>query len=255
MTSETESIAPADVLVVVPALNEEHSVGPVVRRLHAAGFACVVVDDGSIDRTAREARAAGARVVRLPFNLGVGGALRCGFRYAIEHGYGRVVQCDADGQHPPEQIARLLEVQQDTGAHLVVGSRFMDSAPEYVVGRVRRLVMRCLSGIVRMTTGLRITDSTSGFRCIAGPLLGEFAASYPVHYLGDTFEAVIVAARAGYRVVETPIEIHERRAGSASARPLPALRSLLRAVIATVVGLDFRIRQLDDGASDSGARR
>lgn len=248
MTRETECLPAADVLVVVPALNEEHSVGPVVRDLHAAGFTCVVIDDGSIDRTPQEASEAGARVVRLPFNLGVGGALRCGFRYAIDHGYSVVVQCDADGQHPPTEIRRLLEAQNETGAHLVIGSRFLSGAPVYPVGRVRRLVMRCLSGLVRMTTGMHLTDTTSGFRCIAAPLLHEFAVSYPVHYLGDTFEAAIVAARAGYRVVETPVEIRERRSGVASARPLAAVRFLVRAVVATIVGLDFQIRRLDDAA-------
>ena len=119
------------VLVVVPALDEEATVGHVVARLRAARFDCLVVDDGSADATARVAADAGAHVVRLPVNLGVGGALRCGFRYAVDHGYQMVVQCDADGQHLPEEIDALLDAQAATGAHLVVGSRFLDGAGSY----------------------------------------------------------------------------------------------------------------------------
>lgn len=235
-----------DTLVVVPAYNEAGAVGDVVRDLLAEGFDCVVIDDGSADSTARIARAAGAKVLQLPINLGVGGALRCGFRFAVDRGYRRVVQCDADGQHPPSEIRRLLAVQDSEHAHLVIGSRFVEGAHEYEVGRARRFIMRVLSGIVRRSGGVRIHDTTSGFRCIAEPLLGEFATSYPVHFLGDTFEAALVAARGGYRIVETPIHIRERQAGEASAKPIAAVRFILRAVIATTAGLDFRIRPLSE---------
>jgi glycosyltransferase involved in cell wall biosynthesis len=231
-----------DVLVVVPAFNEASAVGDVVRDLRAAGLDCVVVDDGSRDETAAVARAAGARVLELPVNLGVGGALRCGFRFAVDRGYRRVVQCDADGQHPPSEIRALLEAQEREQAHLVVGSRFVEGSPEYAVGAARRRIMRILSAIIRRSTGVVLHDSTSGFRCIAEPLLSEFAASYPVHYLGDTFEAALVAARGGYRIVEMPIHIRPRQAGEASARPLAAARFILRAVIAAIAGLEFRIR-------------
>ncbi|MEI6571727.1 MAG: glycosyltransferase family 2 protein, partial [Actinomycetes bacterium] len=183
-----------DTLVVVPAYNESAAVGDVVRALLDAGLDCVVVDDGSKDNTAEVARSAGAHVVVLPLNLGVGGALRCGFRYAVDRGYTRVVQCDADGQHPPSEIVRLLEVQAQESAHLVIGSRFLDGSSDYEIGRARRLMMRVLSGIIKRSSGLRLNDTTSGFRCIAEPLLSEFSVSYPVHYLGDTFEAALVAA-------------------------------------------------------------
>ncbi|TML17536.1 MAG: glycosyltransferase family 2 protein, partial [Actinobacteria bacterium] len=113
-----------DVLVVIPAFNEAQSVGPVVVKVSSLGYPALVVDDGSIDRTAEVAEQAGAVVLRLPVNLGVGGALRCGFRYAVTHGYRIVVQCDADGQHDPAQIARLLDAMYTHGADLVIGSRF-----------------------------------------------------------------------------------------------------------------------------------
>ena len=240
-----------DTLVVVPAYNESGAVGDVVRALLDAGLDCVVVDDGSIDNTAEVAREAGAHVVVLPLNLGVGGALRCGFRYAVDRGYSRVVQCDADGQHPPSEIVRLLEVQAQENAHLVIGSRFVDGSADYEIGRARRLMMRVLSRIVKRSSGLHLNDTTSGFRCIAEPLLSEFSVSYPVHYLGDTFEAALVAARSGYRVIETPIHIRERQAGNASASTFAALRFIVRAVIASLVGLTFEIRPFEEASAQS----
>src|SRR5688572_11814521 len=111
------------ILVVIPAYREAATVGAVVAAVRAAGFDCVVVDDGSPDRTTEVARAAGATVLRLAVNLGVGAALRCGFRYADSHGYAAVVQCDADGQHPPEAIVGLIEAAREHDAHLVIGSR------------------------------------------------------------------------------------------------------------------------------------
>jgi glycosyltransferase involved in cell wall biosynthesis len=230
------------VLVVVPALNEQGSVGQVVRGLRAAGFDCAVVDDGSSDATADVARAAGAAVLRLPFNLGVGGALRCGFRYAVERGYDLVVQCDADGQHPPEQVAELVTAQAATGAHLVIGSRFLPGANTYEVGGVRRRTMRVLAWMVRRVGGVSVQDTTSGFRCIAQPLLGEFARSYPVHYLGDTFEALLAAGRGGYRVVEVPAEMRVRSHGTPSASRLRSVVLVGRVVLVTLMGTWFRIR-------------
>jgi glycosyltransferase involved in cell wall biosynthesis len=239
-------------LVVVPALNEEGSVGAVVAALRAAGFDVAVVDDGSSDATADLAKAAGAAVLRLPFNLGVGGALRCGFRYAVDHGYDLVVQCDADGQHPPEQVRELVEVQRSTGAHLVIGSRFLPGAGSYELGGVRRRTMKVLSWMVRRFGKVSVLDTTSGFRCIAQPLLGEFARTYPVHYLGDTFEALLAAGKGGYRVLEVPVEMRERSHGSPSTSAFRSVVLVGRVVLVTLMGVSFRIRPFEALAA-SGA--
>jgi glycosyltransferase involved in cell wall biosynthesis len=237
-----------DLLVVVPAKNEADTIAAVVVALLALGHPTLVVDDGSTDATAALAEEAGATVVSMPFNLGVGGALRCGFRYAIDHGYELVVQCDADGQHRPDQVEVLVDTQRRTGAHLVIGNRFQ--GPEhYAVSRGRRAVMKLLSTTVRLRTGLRITDTTSGFRCISRPLLDAFADSYPVQYLGDTFEAVVVAGRAGYRVTEVPVAMSHRGGGAPSAPSLAAATYAVRAVLVAVLGLDFRIRRCPDPAA------
>jgi glycosyltransferase involved in cell wall biosynthesis len=116
------------VLIVVPALNEERSVGEVVARIRGLGYDVCVVDDGSTDATADHARAAGAVVLQVPLNLGVGGALRCGFRWALANGYDAAVQLDGDGQHDPHEVAALLTCMRETGADMVIGSRFVAGA-------------------------------------------------------------------------------------------------------------------------------
>lgn len=220
------------VLVVIPAFNEERTVAEIVRRTLACGLRACVVDDGSTDATSEQARAAGATVLRLPLNLGVGGALRCGFRFALAQGYDAVVQVDADGQHDPTQVGVLLHVLADTGADMVIGSRFAKGAGAYAVGGVRRLAMRALARRAAKATGLRVTDTTSGFRAIRRPLLDRFAADYPVEYLGDTVEALIEAGRAGARIVEHPIAMSAREHGNSSAPRLASLWYMVRVLIA-----------------------
>ena len=198
-------------LVVTPAHDEEESVGLVVEGVRGLGLPVLVVDDGSTDNTAVAASAAGATVLRLPVNAGVGAALRTGFRYAVRHGFKRVVQVDADLQHPPEGIPLLLDAADD-GAELVIGSRF-DSG--YDPG-ARRLGMRLLSALVSRRIGTRVTDPTSGFKVVTEPLLSEFARSYPAEYLGDTVEALLQAGSFGARIVEVPVPMEQRSAGVAT---------------------------------------
>ena len=228
------------VLVVVPAHNEAATVADVVERVRAVGLDCVVIDDASIDDTAARAAAAGARALRLPVNLGVGGALRTGFRFAVERGYDTVVQCDGDGQHPPEEIPSLLAAAD--GTDLVIGSRFLPGAESFTIGRGRRFAMHWLSWLVRRRGGVLVADTTSGFRCISQPLLGEFARDFPTHYLGDTFEALIVAARAGYSVVEVPTRIDARPVGVSTAGALAAMTFTVRATVVVLIGNTARVR-------------
>jgi glycosyltransferase involved in cell wall biosynthesis len=223
---------PGRVLLLVPAFNEERTVGAVVSDARELRYDVCVVDDGSTDATAVRAGEAGAHVLRLPVNLGVGGALRCGFRWALEHDYDTVVQVDADGQHDPAQAATLLDAMRASHADMVVGSRFAAGAGPYRVRAVRRLAMRVLSARVRSATGVRVLDCSSGFRAIRRPLLDRFAAEYPVEYLGDTVEALIQAGRAGAGVVEHPIAMGARAHGAPSAGALASLWYVLRVVVA-----------------------
>jgi glycosyltransferase involved in cell wall biosynthesis len=221
-----------NVLLVVPALNEERTVAEVVEAARRLGYDVCVVDDGSRDRTAERAAAAGAEVLRLPVNLGVGGALRCGFRWAVTNGYDVVVQVDADGQHDPAQVQELVDVLQDSGADMVVGSRFVSGAGAYTVHGARRLAMRILSMRVARVGHVNVVDSSSGFRAIRRPLLERFASDYPVEYLGDTVEALIEAGCAGARIVEHPIVMAPRVHGEASAGAIRSLWYVLRLLVA-----------------------
>ena len=229
------------VLVVIPARNEAATVGDVVKKALAAGYSALVIDDGSTDGTGQMAEDAGASVVRLPLNLGVGAALRCGFRFAVENGFRVAVQCDADGQHDPAEIEGLLQMMDDEHAHLVIGSRFDGSTTARIL-RTRHLAMRVLAWAATRAAGRRINDSTSGFRAIGSPLLEEFARSYPAQYLGDTFEVLVASARAGYRVVGAPTTIHERQGGAPSAGTLSSLVFLIRAFLVVMLRIGTRYR-------------
>jgi glycosyltransferase involved in cell wall biosynthesis len=210
----------------MPALNEEDTVAQVVRAVRDQ-LSCdvLVIDDGCTDRTAERALAAGARVLHHPFNLGVGAALRSGFRYAVEREYTEVVQIDADGQHDPSEVTRLLDALRHRGVDLVVGSRFEAG---YDAGRLRRVTMRALSRVVSKRLGVPINDTTSGFRAFGSRSVKRFAHSYPSAYLSDTVEALLLAGDWGLHVVEVPVQMHPRMGGKPSAGGAMSAFHLLR---------------------------
>jgi glycosyltransferase involved in cell wall biosynthesis len=228
-----QATVPAELLVILPALNEQDSVARVVREVRAAqpNATVLVVDDGSTDATAERAGRAGAMVMRLPFNLGVGGAMRAGYRYAHQRGFSAVVQVDADGQHDAAEIAHLLAVSD---ADVVIGSRFAGRG-EYAVRGPRRWAMRLLSAGLTSIVGTSVTDPTSGFRLVHRRAIALFAQHYPEEYLGDTVEALVVAHRSGLRIRQVPVAMRPRESGTASTNPLRSAVYLLRVVVA--VGL------------------
>lgn len=224
-------------IVVVPAFNEEKSLGSVLTGLVASGLRCVVVDDGSIDGTSNIARQFPVDLLRLPFNFGVGGALRVGFNFAVINKFEAAIQFDADGQHDHYEIDSLLREANASGADLVIGSRFRSTSIGLEISLSRRIAMRVLAAIASRYTGVRITDSTSGFRLVRRPLLTQFASQLPTHYLGDTFEALVLAGKSGYRVTEIPTIMSQRQFGSSSASRIEAVTLIARAVLAVVLGL------------------
>ena len=233
-------------LVLIPALNEQATIREVVLEVMDHGFDVVVINDGSGDKTAEFARAAGATVLNLRVNLGVGGALRCGFRYAVNNGYRSVVQCDADGQHPISHIQKLIDVSNQTSSHLVIGSRFRYEEILMTVPRHRRFAMWLLGVIASRACQTKITDSTSGFRLISEPLLSQFAKNFPSHFLGDTFEANVVAGRAGYKVKEVAAPISDRKAGVSSTGSGRSIIMIARSILVVLFNLHFNIAQLAD---------
>ena len=231
----------SNVLVMVPALNEEASVGQVLADLQDNGFHVLLISDGSLDETANIGRRVGAKVLELPINLGVGGALRAGFKFAVLRGYRAVVQVDADGQHPVEEIENLIRATNEQDAHMVIGSRFLMDEMTMEVSGIRRLAMRVLSRTASSATGTSITDSTSGFRLIQQPLLGEFAQQFANNYLGDTYESVISAGRGNYKVVEIPAGLLPREHGESTASTGSAVKFTLKGLGVATVGLHKRL--------------
>lgn len=219
------------VLIVVPAYNEQESVAGVVREVFSAlpDVTVLVVNDGSRDHTSSRARAAGATVVDLPFNLGVGGAMRLGFRFALEHDFDCVVQVDADGQHDPREIRDLLSALPT--ADLVIGARFSGKG-DYAVQGPRRWAMRSLARILSRSSRTKLTDTTSGFRASGPRAIRLFAEHYPAEYLGDTVESLVIAIRAGLNVVQVPAAMRARQHGTSSQGPLRAAVFLARLALA-----------------------
>lgn len=227
-------------LAIIPAFNEEDALPGTLAELRSQHpeLDVVVVSDGSADRTAMVARAAGVAVIELPFNLGIGGALRTGFLYAVRHAYDVGVQFDADGQHDPTQIPRLLGAIE-AGADMAVGSRFTESSAHYEVSGTRRGAMRVLRVAVRLLSGRTYTDTSSGFRAFSRPVLEFFSRNYPSEYM-ESVESLIVATLEGFDVAEVPVDMRSRAAGVPSARRLRLVYHYLRLLL--VLGSSARRR-------------
>jgi glycosyltransferase involved in cell wall biosynthesis len=229
-------------LAVIPAYNEAEALPATIADLRSLqpDVDIVVVDDGSRDETAAVATSLGVDVLRLPFNLGIGGALRCGFRFAVRKGYSRAFQFDADGQHLASEVDTLL-APLDDGADMVVGVRFGgDNA--YVVGRSRRVAMGVLRTLARWLTGRRLADTSSGFRAFSRPMLERFAEDYPLEYM-DSVEALVQAVREGYDVREVPVAMRHRAAGLASNRRFRLVYHYIRLLV--VLGSSRRPRSVE----------
>jgi glycosyltransferase involved in cell wall biosynthesis len=194
--------------VVVPAFNEAGRVGSVVAALRevAPRAEVLVVDDGSTDTTAREAAGAGARVLRLPFNLGYGGALQTGYKWAVRKDYDLVAQIDADGQHPPDQHPVLVRRLEESGADVVVGSRFLDGEGRYEPSAARKAGMALFARIASIATRQRISDVTSGFQVMRLGVAEFFCGDvYPSDY--PDADIIILLHRSGFRIEEVPVRM------------------------------------------------
>ncbi len=240
-------VSEPSMLIIIPAWNEQEVLGSVledVMQHKPAGADILVVSDGSQDATAMIARAAGVTVLDLPINLGVGGAMRAGFVYAHRRGYRFAVQLDADGQHDPAEIPGLLEKQNADQADIVIGARFAGKG-DYAVRGPRHWAMAVLSHTLSRVCHTKLTDTTSGFKLCGPRAIELFARDYPAEYLGDTVEALVIAARAGLKIRQVGVAMRPRAGGTPSHNPLSAARFLLRAFLALGISLSRPKTRLD----------
>lgn len=237
----------ARTIIIVPAWNEAANVGNTVReiRREISGMDVVVVDDGSTDATARVAADAGAIVISLPFNMGVGGAMRTGFTYAQRHDYDQAIQVDADGQHDPRDIVRVL--QGLDAADISIGARFAD-AGDYEVRGPRWWAMRVLASVLSRVAKTHLTDVTSGFRAANRRAIDTYVGYYPAEYLGDTIDSLVNALHSGLTVTQVPVAMRARQYGRPSQNPVGAAVYLLRSVFALSLAL-LRGRRRPEEAS------
>jgi glycosyltransferase involved in cell wall biosynthesis len=223
-------------LAIVPAYNEQDCIGTVLEEIRAAepDVHVVVVNDASVDRTAAIAARAGAIVLNLPFNVGIGGAMQTGYQYALEHGFELAIQVDGDGQHDPREIGRVLEPILDGRTDLVVGTRFVEGGG-YRGTRLRRLGIRIFAAVVSLMVGQRVSDTTSGFRAVNRKALRLFAAQYPQDY--PEVESIVLLSRHGLRMLEVPVQMRVRETGNSSITALRAAYYMIKVLLALFIGL------------------
>lgn len=232
------SAPPDRLLIIVPAWNEEQTLPAVIAEIGLAipDAHVLVVNDGSTDRTSTAARDAGAQVLELPINLGVGGAMRAGYKYALRNSYDATVQLDADGQHDPSEVLALFSTMRAENADVVIGARFAGRG-EYQARGPRRWTMKLLATVLSRVAGTPLTDTTSGFKACNRTAIRLFAANYPAEYLGDTVESLVIASRAGLTVRQVGVRMRPRAGGQPSHSPLRAAVFLGRALLALVIAL------------------
>lgn len=222
-------------LAIIPAYNEAGAIGGVIAgvRRHQPGMDILVVNDGSSDGTSQAAHQAGATcVIGLPFNLGIGGAVQAGYRYAWKHGYGLAVQIDADGQHDPAELDKIIAPVREGITDCCIGTRFLEKRG-YRSTLFRRWGIRYFAWMIRSTTHRRVTDPTSGFRAVGREGIRLFAGCYPDDY--PEVEAIMLLLKNGLRVSEVPVTMHSRQAGKSSITPVRSIYYMLKVSLAVVM--------------------
>jgi glycosyltransferase involved in cell wall biosynthesis len=228
------------ILVIIPAYNEADSIGGVISRVRTSmpEADVVVIDDGSTDATAAIAREAGALVVSLPHNLGIGGAVQTGYVFATEMGYDIAVQVDGDGQHDPSEIAEIVAPVLADQADVVIGSRYIEDRG-YITPFLRRMGIFVLASIVSLIIRQRFTDTTSGFRAVNRRVIEFCAREYPRDYPEP--ESVVLFRRAGFRVREIPVTMNPRYGGKSSITPMRSFYYMVKVLLAIFIGLLRRV--------------
>jgi hypothetical protein len=218
-------------LFIIPAYNEEKNLPFVLKDLQGFAGDILVVNDGSKDGTEEAARRAGVAFVSHPFNLGIGGSVQTGLKYARRNGYDYAIQFDGDGQHRGDQIARIVAAVEAGNADLVIGTRTLPEGYKCGITRKVGSLLFCL--LIRLLTGMRVADPTSGFRCYGPNAIRLFSLAYPDDY--PEVESIITAARNGLTIVEAPVLMRERQSGHSSINRRKSAYYMLKVTLAMLV--------------------
>lgn len=221
------------VLVIIPAYNEENTIHNVIQKIKQA-YKCdiVVINDGSTDSTAKIASNHGARVINHPFNLGIGGAMQTGYQFAKQNNYDIAIQIDADGQHDPIYIEKLVNHMTQENFDMVIGSRYVNKT-SYKSCLSRRIGMVFFSFIIWMLTGQKIKDTTSGFRAVNKHIIDYFAANYPADY--PEVDVLVRLYKKNYKISELSVEMSERQGGVSSITPFKSLYYMVKVSLSLVI--------------------
>ena len=235
------------IVAVVPAFEEEAAIGPVVAEITAfdPSIDVVVFDDGSSDGTGVAAAAAGATVVRLPFNLGIGAAVQTGFRWALERDYDLAVRLDGDGQHDPAELPKLLAPIERGEADVVTGSRFREEEDGYRPPLGRRVGITWFARLVSLLSGQRVTDTTSGFQALNRPGIELFARDYPSDY--PEVEATVLLLKHRLRLAEVHVRMREREHGSSSITFVRSVYYAIKVTLALFIAMGRRYAVPSEG--------
>lgn len=222
------------ILIIIPAYNEEGSIGRVVEEVkkYLSQGEVLVVNDGSADLTSEKAKASGAVVLDLPFNLGIGGAMQAGYKYANEKGFDIAIQIDGDGQHDPREVQKLLDILKSGKVDIVIGSRFTGGS-EFKSSSMRRIGIFILSRVISTIVGQEVTDPTSGFRAVNWKAIRLFASDYPQDYPEP--ESLVLLHKAGLKIGEISVKMRERFSGESSITKFRSVYYMVKVLLAIFV--------------------
>lgn len=229
-------------IILIPAYNEEKNIGLVIDEIKSniPESTILVIDDCSNDKTADLAKENGALIIRLPFNLGIGGAMQTGYKFAMEKGYDIAIQVDGDGQHDPSQIKFLMQPILNEKVNLVIGSRYLEKQKVYRAPFLRRIGSYVFSLVVYLLVGKKISDTTSGFRACDRGVIKFYASNYPQDY--PEVEAITLLSKKGFSVVEVPVQMRPRKEGGSSITPIRSLYYMVKVFLALLIGIFRNIK-------------
>lgn len=222
------------ILIIIPAFNEEKNINNVVQNLilNCPDYDYLIVNDCSLDQTAKICRENGYNYLSLPSNLGIGGAVQAGYIYADENDYDITVQIDGDGQHDPIYIKEMLEIMETQKNDMVIGSRFIE-CKGFQTSFLRRVGIKLIQGVIYLCCGVKITDTTSGYRLCSKELTKFYAQNYAQDYPEP--EAIVAAVLNGYKVQEIPVIMHERKEGTSSINFTKSIYYMIKVSLALII--------------------